>query len=450
MSVQLKQRGSGLLSFSIAMTACGISVTGTLMTVLGVTIWAWQVTGSAFASGLLTSINYGVAVVLGVLAGAIVDRWSRKFSIILTDIMGALTSGVILFLLVTHHLQVWHLIVFGFILGIQDAFQYPAYFACITMVVSEEQRTRANAMYQMASWSIPNVASAVLAGLLYAFVGLQGILVIDIVTFIVIIGAISCLHIPQPEATAGKSASLLHDIIDGFRYLLRRSRLIWTVLIFTFINVAYGAYLGVFRPMILSLTSNNTVTLGIVLSTVGIGSIVGGVIMGIWPGPKKKVPLMLIGWSLMSACAFVLTGFGRSLYIWVVAAFLQGFFNDIALPLTFAIWQSHIHPAIQGRIMGIVRLVFQGSIPISMVLFTALADRVIVPAMQPGKALASLFGSFLGTGPGPAFALVLIVPGLIFGVFFPLSGFLIPAVRNADDVIQVVESTDMDTVKMDA
>ncbi len=450
MSVQLKQRDSGLLSFSIAMIACGISVTGTLMTVLGVTIWAWQTTGSTLVSGLLTSINYAVAVTLGVLAGSIVDRWSRKFSIILTDIMGALASAAVLFLFLTHQLQIWHLIVFGFILGAQDAFQYPAYFACITMVVSEEQRTRANAMYQLASWNIPNVASAVLAGILYAFVGLQGILIIDIVTFIIIIVVISLLQIPQPETTDGKSPSLLHDTIGGFQYLLRRPKLIWTVLILTSINVAYGAYLGVFKPMVLSLTANNSVILGIVLSTVGVGNIVSGVMMGIWSGPKKKVPWMLIGWSLWSACTFVLAGFGRSLYVWAFAAFFQGFFANIGMPLTYAIWQSHIDPAIQGRVMGIVRLVYQGSIPISMFVMTVLADRVIVPAMQPGQTLASLFGPFLGTGPGAAFALTMIVPGLIFGVSFPLIGFLIPAVRNADDGTPAIKSTDMTAAKIDA
>lgn len=431
---QSGERQKSLIPFGFAMVAFLISQAGSQMTQFAVITWAWQLTGSTVATGLMTVLDYTTVVLLSVIAGALIDRWNRKRVIIATDIAGFIASGVVLLLYTFHLLQPWHLALFGMVFGVTGAFQFPAYLASITEMVSQENRARANGMFQL-TWSISGVTSVALAGILFAVIGVTGILFIDLFTFLYVIVTIGVIRIPQPEQNGDEqTGSLWQDVVEGFRYLFGRPGLLGTVLIFTSYNVAFGAYLGLFRPMVLTLTSNNEATLGLALASVGIGSILGGLLMTVWGGPKgNRIPLLLLSWCLDSFFAFVIGGLGRNLVVWLIAGFFMGFFTDVAMSPTFAIWQDTIDPTKQGRVFGIIRLVFQGSIPIATAVATFLFDRLVGPSMQAGGSLTFFFGWLLGTGTGAGMSLLLIAFGLVFGMVLPLLCFFIPVIRKVDE-----------------
>ncbi|HEY0737421.1 MAG TPA: MFS transporter [Herpetosiphonaceae bacterium] len=425
------QSRQGFLAFTVAMAASLLSIAGTEMTQFAIIAWAWHKTGSTTATGLVLIVGFVTVVLVSIFSGALVDRWNRKRTIISTDAMGAVVTAFILLLYLTQSLEIWHLAILGVALGILEAFQFPAYLASITLMVPQEQRAKANSMFQL-SWNIAEIVAAALGGLLYVTIGLGGILVIDLLTSVGIMLTISLIHIPQPAKTEDAQESLSKEVVEGFRYLFRKPSVLWTVLIFTSINVGYGAYQGLFRPMILVLTSNSEEILGLALAAVGVGSVAGGAIMAAWNGPKNRIPVILLSWSVMSVFGFVVAGLGRSLPIWLIARFCAGIFSNIALSLSFAIWQDKVDESIQGRVFSIIRLLVQVSIPISAFLTAVLADYVIEPAMQPGQTLAMLFGWMVGTGKGAGMSLILVMTGIIFGVILPLLGFLMPAIRNAD------------------
>lgn len=425
------QSRKGLGPFSLAMCASVLSITGTEMTQFAVIAWAWQQTRSTMATGLVTIVGFVTVIIVSIFSGALVDRWNRKRTIIATDSLGALATLAILVLFLTDNLQVWHLIILGLSLGIMEAFQFPAYLSSITQMVRPEQRGKANSMFQL-SWNLAEIAAAALAGFVFMQFGLGGVLIIDLITFSLMVVTIALIRIPQPERSEETIGSLRQEIVDGFRYLFNKRSVLWTVLIFTSINVAFGAYQGLFRPMILSFTSDNESTLGLALAAVSAGSVAGGFLMTVWSGPKNRIPIILISWSVMSLFGFVIAGLGRSLPIWLVARFCAGIFSNIALALSFAIWQDQVEESVQGRVFSIIRLMVQVSIPVSAFLTAALADYLVEPAMQAGGVLAPVFGWLVGTGSGTGMSLILIITGIIFGVAFPLLGFLKPAIRNAD------------------
>ncbi len=425
----------GLLAFGIAMGSGFVSLTGTQMVQLALIIWAWDQTRSTTATGLITVASFVSVIAASIFAGALVDRWRRKYIILATDALGLVGTLVILILFRSHQFTLWHVIGLEVLLGVLEAFQSPAYLASVTEMVEEGQRTRANALYQL-SWSLSTIVSASVAGFLIVGIGVAGVLAVDVASYLVILAVIAVLHIPQPVPSDGAPrTSLMRDIVDGFRYLRTHPYFLATLLVFTSVNVAYGAYLGVFRPMVLALTHNDTATLGLALAAVGVGSVVGGLVMTAWKVRGDRVPPMLLGWSVMSLFAFIVAGFGRSLVVWGIAGFFQGVFNDVALALTFSIWQDKVESSYQGRVFGIVRLVVQGSIPVAVFLTSLLSDGVLEPAMRPGSPLVRALGWALGSGPGTGMALGLILIGALFGVAVPLLGFAIPLIRDADRAV---------------
>lgn len=422
----------GLFSFAIAMLASLISSVGTNMTHFAIIAWVYQETGSATTAGLLATATYGAVIVASIFAGALVDRFNRKMLIIISDVVGLAAILGALFLYSADLLGPWFLVVFGVVTGLVGSIQFPAYLSSITAMVPEDQRSRANGMYQTA-WSLSSMISPALAGILLGFVDFGGILVIDAVSFVVIIVMIALLHIPQPEPVEeDPNHSLWKDSVDGFRYLWQRASLLGFVLVLTSFNIAFGAYEGLFRPMMLAVTDNNVELAGWALAGYGIGNVVSGVFMTIWKGPKNRVPLTLISWALCGFFGFIVGGFGRTLLVWLIAGFLQGFFNNIAVVLTVGIWQSKVEPSYQGRVFSIMKLVAQITIPPAVFVMTFIADHFAEPALQEGGALVHTFGGLVGTGPGAGMSLVLIGAGLVFGVLFPLGMFLIRSVREAE------------------
>lgn len=425
---------NGMGPFLAVLFANLVSLTGSQMTRFAVITWAWQMTGSATAAGLIAMCSFGGTVVASAFAGALVDRWNRKRTIIMTDIVSGVVTATLLVLYLTGHLAVWHLGVVGAIAGILESLQFPAYMSAITTMVPQEQYGRANGLFQSV-WTGAGMVAPVLAAGAIALWGMLPVFFIDMLTFTVVVATVGFVTIPQPPAPEEGHGSIWADIAGGFRYIWERPSLLGQLLIILVVNIACGTYEGVFRPMVLARTGSNAI-LGSALLAVGLGGVAGGLVMGAWGGPKGRTKVRAIFGAMIALCAFGLTvlGFGRGLLVWAIAGAAYGFFEAIGNSLIFALWQEKVEPAIQGRVFNILRLVGLGSTPLAILAATRLSDKVLEPAMAGGGALAATFGGLVGTGPGAGMGLALGFAGL-FGVAGLLVGYLWPAVRNAETVL---------------
>ena len=170
---------------------------------------------------------------------------------------------VLLALFATGYLQVWHLFVLNAINGAFQAFQWPAFSAAISMMAPKEQYGRANGMMEVAG-SASHIIAPVMAGALIGPIGLTGILLIDVVTFVFAVGTLMFVHIPQPETSpAGQEAqgNLLTESIYGFRYILRRPSLLGLQLVFMIGNFFSGIAGAVYAAMILARSGHDEVVI---------------------------------------------------------------------------------------------------------------------------------------------------------------------------------------------
>ena len=427
---------TGMVGFTIVWAGQVVSLLGSGMTWFALTIWAWELTGQATALALVAFFHFGPTVLLSPVAGALVDRWDRKLVMMLSDLAAGLMTIVVLALFATDHLQIWHLYVTGAFAGAFQAFQFPAYSAAVTTMLPKEQYARANGMMSLAEGAA-GVFAPLTAGVLLGIVGISGILVIDIVTFVVAIGALLMVRIPQPEVTeAGQEGkgSLWHESIYGFRYILARPSLLGLQLVFLAINLTASFSFTVLAPRILAPTGNDEVVLGTVQSVMGVGGLVGGLLLSVWGGPKRRIHGVLMGMTLSSLMGTLVLGLGRGPVGWGIGAFFASFFIPIINGSNQAIWQAKVAPDVQGRVFSARRLIAQLSWPIATLLAGPMADYVFEPSMAAGGALSSLLGGLFGTGPGAGMALMFTATGLL-GAMVGLGGYAIPAVRDAEDIL---------------
>jgi DHA3 family macrolide efflux protein-like MFS transporter len=433
--MQIK-RPSGMLAFIIVWIGQIVSVLASSMSGFGLTIWMYQQTGSATAMGLMQVFFITPFLLMSPLAGVMVDRYNRKLMMMVSDLCAVMATFAILILYATHHLQFWHLYIANVLYGIGNTFQWPAYSAAISTMLPKEQYGRANGLMSLMEAG-PGVVAPLLAGALLPVVGLNGLLFFDVATFFLAILALIAVHIPQPQRTKeGEAASggMLKEAWGGFQYIFARPSLLGLQLIFFMGNLFAGIGYTVLAPMVLARTGNNSVIFGSVQTAGAAGMIIGGVLMSAWGGFKRKVHGVLLGWIFASLSGFVLLGIGHGLALWIPAMVISGLFSPLINASNQAIWQAKVAPDLQGRVFSARRLIAWFTNPISPIIGGTLADFVLEPAMRSQSGLAAVFSGLVGSGPGAGMGLLMVFCGL-GGALVGLSGYFVPAIRNAESLL---------------
>jgi MFS family permease len=413
-----------------------VSMLGSGMTQFALTIWAYQETGEATALALVGFFSFAPAVIVSPLAGALVDRWNRKLVMMLSDLAAGFSTIAVFILYSTGQLEIWHLCVTGAFASIFGAFQFPAFSAAMSLMVPKEQYTRANGLISLAEFATI-IAAPVLASLLLTLIGINGVMLIDIVTFTVAVLAVAVVFVPQPQQSAsGREAqgNLWSESIYGFQYIWKRKSLLGIQLTFTISNFFFSIGMILMAPMILARTGNNELALGTVQSFLGVGGVVGALLLSTWGGPHRRIHGVLGGFILSSLFGQVLMGVGQNVLIWSAAAFLAMFVMPFINASNQSIWQSKVAPDVQGRVFATRRLIAQIAGPVGMLIAGPLADQVFEPAMSEGGPLALLFGPLVGVGPGAGMGLIMVLVGLL-GTTAGIVGYVVPTIRNAESIM---------------
>ncbi len=303
-------------------------------------------------------------------------------------------------------------------------------------MIKKEQYGRANGLMSLMEAG-PGVLAPILAGALLPLIGLTGLLTIDVITFFIAIGALLIVHVPQPEKTAEgqqESGNIWKEAAYGFTYIFKRPSLLGLQMIFFFGNLFSGIGFTVFTPMILLRTNDNSVILGSINSAMAIGGVLGGIIMSAWGGLKKRTHGVLGGW-IASHIFVVAFGFATAPAFWIPLAVTQALISPLINTSNQSIWQAKVAPDLQGRVFSARRLIAWFTQPVAPLIAGLLADKWLEPSMTSGTtALASIFGSWVGTGPGSGMALLFIFAGM-GPILVGLSGYFIPAIRNAESIL---------------
>src|SRR5512141_427998 len=251
--MQNTNRPTGMLGFTLVWLGQIVSVLATNLTAFAMTIWVFQKTGSVTALAWVQVFFITPLLVISPLAGVMVDRHNRKLMMMMSDLLAGLATVAILVLQAFGVLQVWHLYVAAIFQGLGNAFQWPAYSAAISTMVSKEQYGRANGMMSLIDMG-PGVLAPMLAGALLPVIGLTGILSIDVATFLLAILVLFFVHIPQLPRTAEAEqaqGNIFKEAVFGFRYIFARPSLLGLQLVFFFGNLCSGIAYTVLTPMLL-------------------------------------------------------------------------------------------------------------------------------------------------------------------------------------------------------
>jgi hypothetical protein len=425
-----------MVAFTVVWLGQMISVIATNMTQFALTIWIFEKTSSATALGLQQVFFITPFLIISPFAGAMVDRYNRKMMMMVSDIGAGVATFVVMALQLAGALQIWHLYVAAAATGIFQAFQWPAYSAAISTMVPKEQYGRVNGMMSLVDAG-PGVLAPLFAGALLPLIGLGGIMVIDVVTFVFAVIALALVIVPQPVQSAEHrraQSNILKESVFGFKYIFSRPSLLGLQLVFLFGNLLAGIEMILKAPMILARTQNSEAIFGIVQSVGAVGAVAGGIVMSAWGGPKRRTDGVLFGHILIGLFSQVVLGLNFGLPGWIGGMIIGGLLVPVINGSNQAIWQAKVPPDLQGRVFSARRLIAWIAQPLSALIAGPLADYVMEPAMKSDGVLPHTFGWLVGTGPGAGIGLLIVITGLLVALVGFL-GYLFPQVRNAERIL---------------
>src|SRR5215204_3416411 len=424
-----------MFAFTVVWLGQLVSVLASSMSQFALTIFMYEKTQSATALGLMQVFYFVPFLLISPIAGVMVDRHNRKLMMMISDLGAVLATIGILAVLYFFVWQFWHMYLASIIFGLGTAFQWPAYSAAISTMIPKEQLGRANGMMSLIEAG-PGVIAPILAGALLPIIQLTGILFFDVATFILAIGALLIVHVPQPVRTqegAQASGGLLKEAAYGFKYIFARPSLLGLQLVFFAGNLFSGIGFTVLAAMILSRTNNDTQMLGLAETAGGIGGIVGGILMSAWGGFKRRSHGVLLGW-IVSGIGMAIVGFAGGLPVWIAGMAITTIMVPLVNGSNQAIWQAKVAPDLQGRVFSARRLIAWLTNPISPIIGGTLADFVLEPAARAQTGLPATFAWLVGTGPGAGMGLLMVFCGLAASLV-GLLGYFFPAVYNAEAIL---------------
>ena len=340
--------------------------------------WMTQKTGSAAILTTATLVAMLPEVFLSPFAGALVDRWNRRWVMVISDGAIALVTVVLVVLFAMNRVEVWHIYVALFLRSIGGIFQWPAMQASTTLMVPEEHYARIAGINQAIRGAL-NIIAAPLGALLMTLLQFYMVVAVDVVTAMMAVTPLLFIKIPQPVRTDSAEiltpAGLLKDIGAGFKYLKTWKGLLYLILLAALLNFLLAPS-GTLLPLLVTQHFGKGVwELSLTESAIGLGTVAGGLLLGAWGGFKKRIMTSLMGVIGLGLGAVILGVAPANLFsLGVIGCAMFGIMNVMANGPLQAIMQKTVPPEMQGRIMGLTSSVATAMIPLSMIAATPVAQ----------------------------------------------------------------------------
>jgi DHA3 family macrolide efflux protein-like MFS transporter len=348
--------------FFTVWTGQAFSLVGSALVRFALIWWLTERTGSATTLTGATLSSLLPFILLGPFVGALIDRWNRRWVMVVSDSIVALLTALLAILYWLEIVQVWHVYVVLFLRSLGEIFQQPAMRASTALMAPREQLTRVSGMNETLM-GVVNIVSPPVGALLLEILDVQGTLAIDVVTAVMAIAPLLFISIPNPEngpASEGKTLidkwrTVLTDTMAGLRFMWRWQGALTVIAVLALVRFFLAPTMSLLPLLVTEHFGGGALQLAWINSAHGFGFVMGGIILSVWGGFRRQTLTSLTGLFGvgLGTAAFGLVP-GTALKMALVVMFLRTMMLPILRGPIFAVVQSSVPAEKQGRVFTMV------------------------------------------------------------------------------------------------
>lgn len=334
-----------------------------------------DISGSALVLSIASLIGFLPQAILGPFAGVYIDRHDKKNIMIIADTVIAVATFIMIIFACFYDLSISIVYMVLAIRSIGSAFHSPCISAITPSIVPHDQLDKC-AGYSQSLQSASFIISPIIAGMLYAWIDLRAILAFDVIGAFVAIVTLLYAYIPKTEPITTK-VQVWKETKEGFLVLKNEKGLYQIVLLSMIFMIIYMPLNALYPLITLDYFQGTAIHASIVESSFAIGMLLGGILLGIWGGFKKRYKTMvfatvLLGLACMIGGLLPIQGF----IIFVLCTFFMGFAAPFFNGPFMTLIQERIDPQYLGRVFALSNTLSSLTMPIGLTLCGTFADTI--------------------------------------------------------------------------
>jgi DHA3 family macrolide efflux protein-like MFS transporter len=369
-------------SFLVLWIGQALSLLGSLAVQFALIWWLTEATGSAAVLAMAALLGLVPTVVLGPLIGVLVDRWDRKRIMLAADALVALASLALAWCYFSGRATTELALLVLFVRGLGGAFHAPAMLASTSLMVPAEHLTRIQGLNQMLQGG-STIVAAPLGALLLSLLPMTGVMLVDVGTALFAIVPLLFIRVPRPcgaaAATREVATSIWSEMIAGGRYLMARRGHMNLVVMAALMNLCLAPAFSLLPLLVSGELGAGAPQLAWITSAFGVGSIAGGIALGVWGGTRRRILTVLpaliglgVGVAALGLVRSYPPAFAAMLGVGLVVPLANG-------PIQ-AILQATIAAEYQGRAFTLIGSLAAMTAPLGLLVAAPVAELIGVRA----------------------------------------------------------------------
>jgi len=403
-----KLNGSWAGRFFVIWTGQALSMFGSSLVQFALVWWLTSSTGSATVLSVATLIALLPQILIGPLAGPLVDRLDRRRIMIISDLGVAAATAVLMLLFLYGRVQLWHIYIAMAARSFGQAFHSPAMISSTSLLVPAEHHTRISGLNQTLH-GLMNIIAPPVGAILISTLPMQGVLAIDLITAMLAVSPLFFISIPSPSAAhkgeAGKGSPLSSyaaDLKAGLAYVFGWKGLFALILLAMLLNFLLAPAGSLMPILVTKVFGKGAIELAAVETAIGAGVIAGGLALSAWGGFRKKILTSLIGVAGIGFGVLIVGISPASFFMLTIAAsFVTGVTQVLANGSLSAILMSSVRRDMQGRVFSLLSAGAAAMMPLSLMIAGPLSDRFGIRTWYIGGGIICIAVSLLSMGLKP-------------------------------------------------
>ena len=355
----------------------------TILSTFGSTIYTfilplliYEISQSALAMSTMRIVDFLPNVILGMLAGAIVDRVNRNIMITYGGLLKVLLATFLTFIIYLNTVELWHLYLLGFLISTVSYTVGNATHAIIPQLFDKTWMTDIQAKFSFVN-TIVSIIGPSLAGALLLLIDYDHLMIVYTVSLLVVwTFSLFIGQTPTPERF--KKQSLLEDMKEGIQELFGNKQLLIPTISILFVNLATSLIIGVLVFYVVDILGETKEQLGLMYSIAALGGLIGARL--IKPLRKRWSRGSIYIW-LHAIDAFVLVLFFFATTWWQLGILLafRSCTTVISNIIYLAIRQESTPNHLLGRVAGTSSMFMKLALPIGLFIGGIWAETFPIP-----------------------------------------------------------------------
>lgn len=355
----------------------GISLIGTWMHNVALSWLIYRLTGSVFLLGLIGFTSQIPTFFLAPFTGVFTDRHNRHWIMVGAQILFMIQASVMATLVLTEHIEVWHIILLSLIFGVISAFDAPARQALVVDLIDNPKNIGNAIALNSAIFNGARLVGPAIAGMVIAAAGEGICFLINALSFVAVIVALLAIKI-EHKRPKGKREPFLESFVSGLAYTYNTLPIRRLITLLAMLSIAGFPFIVLLPAYAKEVLGGGAKTLGFLMSSLGVGALAGALFMASVKGAKNLYGFIPSN-TVILGIAITLASFAQSSSLAMPALVIGGFSMIMSLSSVNTLLQTITQEDKRGRVMSFYAMALMGTLPIGNLLAGSFADMTSVP-----------------------------------------------------------------------